>query len=307
MPPFADIDTPVSEDELSGSAQGDQTNGEKTPVVQADAVVDDDKKTVDGEKTANADTEAQPTATETKTEREPVIPRARFDELNSKLHLERQETERLRAELEASKNPKPSAAEVETVDVKALEKEYFDAVIDGDQDKAVAIREKINDQIYARAEAATTEKVTRQLSERDLQTSLSKAVDSTIAAYPFLDSTSPDANQDAIAEVVDWRDFYLSRGDSPAVALQKAAAKVGPTFATAAATITAGSGEKPEVKTDLRKQKAVERNITDATAQAPAPVAGIGNRTTPPAPKIDTQKDWEKLSESEREAILANA
>ncbi|MBP7526232.1 MAG: hypothetical protein KA779_15835, partial [Propionivibrio sp.] len=66
--------------------------------------------------------------------RDAVIPRARFDEVNAKLHAEREEANRLRAELEALN--KPNAAQAAEIDVDTLEDQFFDAIINGEKERA---------------------------------------------------------------------------------------------------------------------------------------------------------------------------
>lgn len=293
-----DIDTPVSDSFLSG----DEDPAVDTPQVAKETVSEGDDA---GQKTAVIDplivADNEPVI-EAKPDREPVIPRARFDELNSKLHAEREENERLRAQLEQSSQAKPAAGDVaETVDIDALEQQYFDAMIDGNKDAAVKIRGQINREIRAQAEAEATQKVTRNMTAKEQEREFSSVAKQAVADYPFLDDKSEAANQTAIAEVVEWRDFYMAKGDSPAVALQKATAKVAPMYATAQPVVK--DEKTAAVKVDTRKQIALERNLADSTKQAPAVVAGIGNRAVP-LPKVETQTDWEKLSATEREEIL---
>ena len=224
--------------------------------------------------------------------RDAVIPRARFDEVNAKLHAEREEAARLRAELEAmTRRPEPTDSSID-----ALEDEYFEAMIAGDKGKAKEIRATINAEIFTRAQAASEETVTATLTQREIQTSFSKAVEQTVSAYPFLDSTKPEANAEAIAEVVEWRDFYLSKGDTPAAALQKAAAKIAPIYSKAA----------PELPTDKRKQAALATAAKASAAQPPAVEAGIGNRAIPFGDDIiGDQAKWENASEAERLRMLS--
>lgn len=279
---FDDIDTPATLDELEGVTETDEQEA-------ANAAA--------GEPGPEPAIEPQPPeakADESKPEREQSIPRARFDELNAKLHAEREEAARLRDELAQLKQPKAPDVAI-GAGIEAMEQEFFDAMMEGDKDKAVAIRAKINAQIYATAESSSVEKVARNLSEREAQSAFLVAAQQAIAAYPFLDIDSVDANDKAINEVVEWRDFYVAKGDSLAVALQKAADKVGPMYS--------GGQKTPESRTDARKQAALARNLADSARQAPAVDAGIGNRAVP-LPKVATQRDWEKLSQSERDEIL---
>ena len=226
--------------------------------------------------------------------RDAVIPRARFDEVNAKLHAEREEANRLRAELEALN--KPNAAQAAEIDVDTLEDQFFDAIINGEKERAKEIRAQINAEIYNKARAASEEVVSTTLTQREIQSSFAKVVEQTVTDYPFLDSNSPDANAEAIGEVVEWRDFYLSKGDTPAAALQKAAAKIAPIYSKAA----------PELPTDKRKQAALATAAKASAAQPPAVEAGIGNRAIPFGDDIiGDQAKWEKASEAERLRMLS--
>ena len=226
--------------------------------------------------------------------RDTVIPRARFDEVNAKLHAEREEAARLRAELEAlTKKPEPSDNNIDT-----LEDEYFEAMIAGDKERAKEIRATINTEIFNRAQAASAETAAATLSQREMQTSFTSAVEQTVKAYPFLDSTKPEANAEAIAEVVEWRDFFISKGEPPAMALQKAAGKVAPLYAA--------RQEPTSPPVDTRKQKAVEVAARTANAQPPSVEAGVGNRSIPLGDDlINDQNKWDKASEAERQRFLA--
>lgn len=226
--------------------------------------------------------------------RDTVIPRARFDEVNAKLHAEREEAARLRAELEAlTRKPEPADTNIDT-----LEDEYFEAMIAGDKAKAKEIRATINTEIFNRAQAASAETAAATLTQREMQTSFSKAVEQTVSAYPFLDSTKPEANAEAIAEVVEWRDFFIAKGESPAVALQKAAGKVAPLYAA--------KSEPTPPAVDTRKQKAVEVAAKTANAQPPSVEAGVGNRSIPLGDDlINDQNKWDKASDAERARLLA--
>ena len=229
--------------------------------------------------------------------RDAVIPRARFDEVNAKLHAEREEANRLRAELEALN--RSSTTQADAIDVDTLEDQFFDAIINGEKERAKEIRAQINAEIYNKARAASEEVVSTTLTQREMQTSFTSAVEQTIKAYPFLDSTKPEANAEAIAEVVEWRDFFISKGESPAIALQKAAGKVAPLYTTK-------TEPTPTPPVDTRKQKAVEVAARTANAQPPSVEAGVGNRSIPLGDDlINDQNKWDKASEAERQRFLA--
>lgn len=282
-----DIDTPANM-ELLGGTDIDEPVVDETPADQP--VVDDGPVETPAEVVAEEVVDEDPAPAK----RDPVIPRARFDEVNAKLHAEREEVERLRAELNARTTADTVTPDV--IDVDELEDAYFEAILEGDKARAKEIRATINSEIYAKAEAASTAAVSRQLTEREVQVSFANTVSQTITDYPFLDSNSAEANPDAIADVVEWRDLYISKGDSPAVALQKAAAKVAPLYASKPETVV-----EPAPSVDQRKQKALAAAANAAANQPPRVDAGVGNRAIPVGDSIiSDQNKWEKASDAER-------
>lgn len=284
---FEDIDTPVSDAELSGQDVADPVVAPDDPAATVDPVEPEPKADV-----AEAEDPAP--------ERNPVIPRARFDEVNTKLHAERERAEaaeRRLAEMMQTQQVAQQSAPA-TADIDAMEVKFFDAMMEGNRDEAVKIRAQINAEISSRAESAANERMARQLSERETKSALESVGAKAMEQYPFLDHQSDAANAEAIGEVVEWRDFYQSKGDPIHVALGKAVAKVGPGYSTPAQTAAA------ILPVDSRKKAALVRNAADAAAQPPAQVAGIGNRAAPPNPKVETQQDWEKLSDADRDSML---
>lgn len=303
-----DIDTPATAEELGGIVEDEAVIEDQAQVATDEAV-----EPV-AEPVADAPEVVEPEPVEkAEPEREHVIPRARFDEVNAKYRANQEEVERLRAELNAAKTaavpevPVATYAEV-AAELAELARQEYDAMVEGDKDKAVELRLKSEEIRDARAKQAAfallqqeQEKAAQVEAQKAMAADVSATVAQALEAYPFLDSNSPDANQEAIAEVVEWRDFYISKGESPAIALARATNKIAPHYATAApaAQVPAPS------KTDTRKQEAMTRNAAESKQQAPAQVAGVGNRINPPVMKVETQAQWEKLSKEDRAALLA--
>ena len=286
-----DIDTPADMELLGGT---DIEADDVAPVTKEGA---EEASPVEDVAEAAAEEEQE----QAPAKRDAVIPRARFDEVNAKLHAEREareaaesrlaEMERRRRENQSNKDKQAATSEA---DIDALEDQYFEAILEGDKDKAKGLRSKINAEIYNKAEAASTAAVSASLSQREAKTSFEKAVAQTVTDFPFLDSNSPESSPEAIAEVVEWRDFYIAKGDSPASALQKAAQKVAPLYATA-------SPDTQPPATDKRKQAAVANAAKANAAQPPRVDAGVGNRSIPAGDSIVGNQDkWEKASEAER-------
>lgn len=235
-----------------------------------------------------ADPEEEPAEEAPANKRDSVIPRARFDEVNARLHAERAESERLRAELAARQTEsKPTSA-----DINDLEDQYYEAFMSGEKEQAIAIRKQINAQIYAESESAAE----RKIQEREAATSFNQAVTKATADYPFLDPSKDVADAQAIADVVEWRDFYISRGSSPAEAITQAVSKIAPMYAKQPAAST----------TNNRQQQAIQRGAKDAVAQPPKLDAGVGNRAIPAGDAIiDDLEKWGAASKEERMRHLA--
>lgn len=285
---FDNIDVPVEESELFGGADA-APEASETALGDAELASD-----AGGEIPAESEPEAPAQ------EREAAIPRARFDEVNAKLHSERERAEaaeRRLAELEQQSKAPQGEPTASSASLEEMESKFYDAMMDGDKEQATKIRAEINTELAARAERAASERLSRQLSEREVALSVASVGAKALADYPFLNHEADTANAEAIAEVIEWRDFYTSKGEPLPVALEKAVAKVAPSYVSAQP-----AAEAPAV--DPRKRAALTRNAAESALQPPAPVAGIGNRAAPPRPKVDTQQDWEKLSDSDREMML---
>ena len=229
------------------------------------------------------------------------IPKARFDEVNARMKQAEAEKQALEAQLRALQQPQaapaPQApAQAGQVDINAAEDAYLEALRQGDAARARQIRVAINAHIQQQAENAAIEKVTATLSKREVETSLLAVATDAVAKYSFLNEDSEDANPEAIGEVVEFRDFYVSRGDRADVALKKAVEKIAKMYAPKAAP---KPEPEPELKTDTRAKEAIQRNALAANAQ-PAPLAGVGERAS------KARYDVSKMTEDEFDALPAS-
>lgn len=229
------------------------------------------------------------------------IPKARFDEVNARMKQAEAEKLALEAQLRALQQPQaapaqaPAQAQAGQVDLDAAEEAYLEALRQGDGTRARQIRGAINQHIQQQAEAAAVARVSAVMDKREVETSLVAVANQSISKYPFLNAESPDANEEAIAEVVEWRDYYASKGLRADQALQKAVAKIVPMYAPKAKE----PEPEPELKTDTRAKEAIQRNALAANAQ-PAPLAGVGERAS------KARYDVSKMTEDEFDALPAS-
>ncbi len=264
--------------ELLEGIDDDQEEQSNEPTDEAEASDDETKDE------AGQDDESEAEAAASK--RDAVIPRARFDDVNARLHAEREETARLRAELAArQEQPQQSG-----LSLNELEDQYYEAFMSGEKERAIALRAQINEHIYAQSELAAE----RKLQEREASSSFNQAVAKATADYPFLDPSKDVADAQAIADVVEWRDFYISRGDSPANAISLAVAKIAPMY------------QKTAPAPNTRQQQAIQRAVKDSSAQPPKMDTGVGNRGIPAGNAIlDDVDKWSAATQEERMKHLA--
>lgn len=230
-----------------------------------------------------------------------TVPHARFNEVNSALKSERAERLRLEEELARAKGaaPQPKPEEQpKPYDFDDAEDRYMDAILEGDKDKAKAIRAEIRTEERKQFEQEST-KVAKQstadeLRQRDAQAeqvSLQRVLADAVAKYPFLDSASDEANADAIEDVVARRNYFIQQGKSPSKALAMAVEKIAPRYAPKDEKPSRKPGEKPEAS-----EEQIRKNL-DRSGRIPQPPAGVGER--------GKDIDYAALSEDEFDALSA--
>lgn len=292
-------DTGTGDDK--GDAQGDK------PEDRGDEVTPSDGADHEGSETdAARDGAATATATESATKppgKQPMpemVPQQRFREVNDALKLERAEKAQLLellARQAPAAAPPPAETKPEPFDVKAKEREYTAALLNGDDEAAVDIRMQINAEITRQADeraAQAEERAFERLSQREQAKVFTEEAVSIRNEYPELDETGAKANESAIKFVVRERDALISDGESPHNALRIAAeaAAVRYGFAKASASAEPAPG-------NVRQIQSVTRNARAANAQ-PAPLSGVGDRATQAV-----RMDVEKMDEDEFDALPA--
>jgi hypothetical protein len=176
--------------------------------------------------------------------------------------------------------PAPVEAKSDNSEMEALQVEYAEAKLLEEPERAQEAWSKLQALIEQRAEQRTREVVSAEFAQRDAkarqeaeQASFSATVAKSVEAYPFLDSTKPEANAEAIADVVTWRDALIAKGDPSHVALAKAVAKFGPMYAP-----------KPDPAPSA--SKAAAQAIANAKIKPPASMSSIPSAATPPTDEL---------------------
>lgn len=296
---------PEAPNAVASAADEDQDQGQPAQAAAA-AKAQQDQEAEEAEEAAKANSG--------------TVPHARFNEVNERRKAAEQESERLRAELEAMRAAqvapqKAAQAQVDKeqdapeFDVNAQEKAYLSALMDGNEEEAQKIRTGINQHLLEQATAKAVERVRAESEARERASAeqqaaklLQETATAVVADYAFLDDP-------AHAEVLDMiearRDALIAKGIPAHQALREAADFIAPRFAPEGFT-PAKSGDSAQKKTDSRSAAAVERGAKASMAQPPVPAAGMGNRATGAEPlNLATMSDeqFERLTEAEKKRL----
>lgn len=233
------------------------------------------------------------------------IPKARFDQERVRRLMAEAELQRLQEAVTARQQGGSAVPQAPEMSVEELDREAWNAAMEGDEAKAAGLRAQMMQTLERRAVQAAEQAIERRSAEAELKL----AVTEVRGAYPQLDA-DPALTQDVVA----YRDFlYSQQGLSLAEALRKAAKTLlGPHPAPGEADPlpVASLGVKPDPAAE-RKRAAVERAV-QASRQQPiaAAAAGVGLRAQQtPNRNIDSMSDEEfaALSPAELRRLRGDA
>ena len=220
----------VAEQEDAGEPEPEVAEEEEAPAAEAEveesdgepetADAESDGEGEDGDGDGDEPDEAQPEeelplAAQTE-QKSPMVPKSRLDEVLAKQKA-------LQKQLDEAKAANETPAEApEQYDFDAKEVEYQQMVLDGETDKAVALRKEIRAAEKAQIEWEMEQKMGQTVQQSQQATALQQAAADMEAAYPAFDRNSADFNEEYTNEVVELRDAFIIKGYEPVDALSKA-------------------------------------------------------------------------------------
>jgi hypothetical protein len=160
--------------------------------------------------------EAKETEPEKKETKSPMIPKSRLDEVlaqNKALKKRIAQTE----EAEKAAEEAPNA-----YDFDAKEEEYMDAVLDGDKDKAKAIRKEIRQAEATKMETELTRDIETKVTRNSTANAVQDAASAIEEAFPIFDANAPEFNKALTDEVNKYMTGFISSGQNPVEALEEA-------------------------------------------------------------------------------------
>lgn len=168
----------------------------------------------------------------------------------------------LQAELDAAKAPPKE--DPQKVDLTALRRDRYNAMLDGDVEKAIQIDEKIDAEVQRAAEEKAARRAKEDTSVAALEAALEQVAQDARTKYPALDHNSDKADKDAIDFVVFRRDSLVAQGELPHKALAQAV--------DSAAKLFRWSDGQPAATAPTPDPKSAAAAAAAAIAAAKAPV-----------------------------------
>ena len=266
--PALDLSFETIEQEVDEVAEAEEVVAEdaeeETVTEEPDEIVSEDEQRTEEETSPDSELEEE-LAVEEKSVKKPMVPKARLDEVLAKQKALQKQLDEINAA-----NEKAEEAP-EAYDFDAKEVEYQNMVLDGETEKAVALRREIRKAERDTLEYEMRQEMSQTVNQDRQMTALQQAANAMEDAYPVFNRDSDDYNEDITNEVVELRDAFIIKGYEAVDALSKAVKYVVKDHdldqAQESAPSLAGKAQKSD---ELAKKRAqVNKKLKAADAQPP--------------------------------------
>lgn len=202
---------------------------------------------------------------EEKPKKGPMVPKSRLDEVLAKQKALQKQLDEIKAASEKAEEA-PDA-----YDFDAKEVEYQNMVLDGEAEKAAALRREIRQAERAQLEFEMRQEMSQTVAQDRQMTALQQAAIAMEEAYPVFDRNSESFNEDYTNEVVELRDAFMMKGYEAVDALSKAVKYVVKDHDLEKPQESAPSLAGKAQKTDelAKKRAQVNKKLKAAEAQPP--------------------------------------
>ena len=239
-----------------------------------DGSVEEASREEEAETEASAEPETPETAEEVETtakeqDKKPMVPKSRLDEVLAKQKALQKQLDDMKAAQEVIENAP------EEYDFAAKEVEYQSLLLDGEADKAAALRQEMRAAEKAQISYEMRQEMNQTVTQSQQATALQTAANELEANFPVFDQNSEVYNAEYTQEVIDLRDAFIVQGYGPVDALSKAANFVIKSNDIAAPTAEEGStlaGTKaptPQQDEVAKKRAEVSKKLKAAESQPP--------------------------------------
>ena len=253
---------PEPEVEVEEEVEAAQLEEEEEPEEPETAEEQDEEPAALGEE---PEIEAEEPEVEDEPEpKKPMVPKSRLDEVLAKQKALQKQLDDLMAAKEQVENAP------ETYDFEAKEIEYQNLLLDGESQKAAALRAEMRRAERAQIEYEMAQKMEQKVTQNQQITALQQAAADLEANFPVFDRSSDQYNEAYTQEVIDLRDAFIVKGDNAVAALSKAAKFVIKEYGLDADSPSLSSKTAPKQVDEVAKRRTeVSRKLKAAKSQPP--------------------------------------
>ena len=253
-------------EETEAAAEEAEVADEEVEEPELDQVAEaDDEDLEDDTEIVEEEPEVEPESPRKK----PMVPKSRLDEVLAKQKALQKQLDDMKAAQEVAE----SAPEEYDFDAKELE--YQQLVLDGEADKAAALRNAMRKAEKEQIAYEMRQEMSQTVAQNQQATALQSAANELEANFPVFDQNSEVYNAEYTQEVIDLRDAFITQGFGAVEALGKAANFVVKSYdlvEPAATTSTLGADTAPAAKNVdevTKKRRQVASKLKAAEAQPP--------------------------------------
>ena len=263
------FETPEPEPEVAEETEEVVAEAEEEEPAAEEEVVEEaeeaEEPEAELEETEEAEEPEEEPVVAEKPAKKTMVPKARLDEVLAKQKALQKQLDEINAANEKS------AEAPDAYDFDAKEVEYQNMVLDGETDKAVALRREIRKAEREQLEFEMRQEMNQTVTQDRQMTALQQAANAMEDAYPIFDRNSEVYNEDVTNEVVELRDAFMMKGYEAVDALSKAVKYVVKDHDLDQTQESAPSLAGQAQKTDevARKRAQVTRKLRVADSQPP--------------------------------------
>ena len=219
-----------------------------------------------------------------------MVPKSRLDEVLAKQKaLQKQLDEQAAQQAQVQ-------AEAPQYEFEAKEAEYQQLVLDGEADKATALRTEIRNAEREQMMFEVQQKMGQTVQQSQEAIQLQTTANLIQEQYPILDENSQEYNKDMADEVIDLRAAFIVQGYQAADALTKATKYV--LVGSQPEPVAEAPAPKQQAAVEQKKKKATVKKKIAASQSQPPDLQGQGN-----AERGEGTLDVNALSEDEFNAL----
>ena len=264
-------------EELAAEAETEEEEEEQQQVVAeeepttepvAEETPEEVEETPEPTAEAEPELESEPEPVRQPDKKEHMVPKSRLDEVLAKQKALAKQLEDLKKAQQPAEDAPAEYA------FSAKEVEYQNLLLDGDAEKAAALRQEIRAAERAQMEYELTQKVTQTVAMNQQATALQQAANELEANFPVFDQNSEQYSAEYTQEVIELRDAFIMQGYDTVDALSKAAKFVVKSYDLdytdqPTGTLDAAQAPKKQVDEVAKKRAEVDKKLKAAQAQPP--------------------------------------